>query len=373
MERENCKGELLPWELITEISLRLPVKSLVRFKCVCKSWFSLISDPNFAKSHFELAAKVTERIVLLAPLALEFISIDFKASLYDDSASVALKLDTLLYPRYSISILGSCRGFLLLKSYDSLWVWNPSTGVHKQVPFSPVFNLSSMFSTFLFGFGYDPSKDDYLVVLASYNPNSIDFPTRVECFSIRANEWKEIESVHLPYMSCFDYIEVGSLLNDAIHWLAFSFDGLRNVIVAFDLRERRFTEVPWPIDFECDFNFCDLRVFREFLSLCVAKCSRPTEIWIMEEYKVQPSWTKIIHVSIDDIPTRYFSLICSTESGDIVGTDGSTGLVKCNDHGQLLEHQSYCNGPCGSQPQVAMYTESLLSLPYGSERHEEDD
>lgn len=44
---------LLPQELILQILLWLRVKSLVRFKCVCKSWFSLIShDSHFANSHF---------------------------------------------------------------------------------------------------------------------------------------------------------------------------------------------------------------------------------------------------------------------------------------------------------------------------------
>ncbi|KAG4970224.1 hypothetical protein AAZX31_13G091900 [Glycine max] len=36
----------LPEELIIEILLRLPVKSLLRFKRVCNSWLSLISDAN---------------------------------------------------------------------------------------------------------------------------------------------------------------------------------------------------------------------------------------------------------------------------------------------------------------------------------------
>ncbi|PNX66594.1 F-box/kelch-repeat protein [Trifolium pratense] len=36
-------------------------------------------------------------------------------------------------------------------------------------------------------------------------------------------------------------------------------------------------------------------------------------------------------------------------------------LLKYNDKGQLLEHESYCEDPLGAQ--VTVYTESLLSLP----------
>ncbi|MCI34852.1 F-box/kelch-repeat protein, partial [Trifolium medium] len=47
----------LPFELIVEILSKLPVKSLMQFQCVCKSWKSLISDPNFAKKHLRMSTK----------------------------------------------------------------------------------------------------------------------------------------------------------------------------------------------------------------------------------------------------------------------------------------------------------------------------
>jgi len=44
----------LPFDLIPKIICRLPVKLLVRFQCVCKSWNSLISDSKFAKKQLRL-------------------------------------------------------------------------------------------------------------------------------------------------------------------------------------------------------------------------------------------------------------------------------------------------------------------------------
>lgn len=41
----------LPEDLIREVLLRVPVKSLLVCKSVCKPWLSTISNPNFIKSH----------------------------------------------------------------------------------------------------------------------------------------------------------------------------------------------------------------------------------------------------------------------------------------------------------------------------------
>ncbi|KAJ4965268.1 hypothetical protein NE237_017117 [Protea cynaroides] len=43
----------LPQELVMEILVKLPVKSLVRFKCVSKDWFTTISDPLFAEAQLQ--------------------------------------------------------------------------------------------------------------------------------------------------------------------------------------------------------------------------------------------------------------------------------------------------------------------------------
>jgi len=382
MEKEKNTGLYLPHELIIQIMLRLPVKSLIRFKCVCKSWLTLITDPHFSKSHFELStATHTNRIVFMSTPALEIRSIDFEASLNDDSASTSLNFNFMLPESYSnVEIKSSCRGFIVLTYSLHIYLWNPSTGRHKQIPFPPS-NLDAKYLCCLYGFGYDDSTDDYLVVSVSYDtsiePIEDNISSHLKFFSLRANTWNEIECpvlvkyTHFPYyMNANDDPKVGTLFNGTIHWFSFRHDLSMDVIVGFDLVERKLLEMPFPVGFDHEPIDCDLWIFGDFLSLW-AMGDETIEIWVMKEYKVHSSWTKTVVLSIDGICVQYDPPICSTKSGDVIGTNGGTGLVKYDGNGELLENCSYYNEPCG--PLVAMYTESLLSLPGDSDQIQEDD
>jgi hypothetical protein len=136
METKNTPP-YLPHELIIQILLRLPVKSLIRFKCVCKSWFSLISDPHFTNSHFDITATSTHRILLISNSTHETRSIDFEAPFNCDSASLNLNF-LLPQTHLDLEIIGSCRGFIILHCSSEIHISNPSTGLHKQIPLSPI-------------------------------------------------------------------------------------------------------------------------------------------------------------------------------------------------------------------------------------------
>jgi hypothetical protein len=152
--------------------------------------------------------------------------------------------------------------------------------------------------------------------------------------------------------------KAGSLFNGAIYWLTFRrFLPLRLIVVAFNLMERKLLDGP---------AYLGSWVFGEFFSLwAMDHYSRTLKIWVMNDCKLHPSWTKTLVVRIDDA-IRIFSPLCSTKSGDIIGSDGGLGLVKYNDKGQLLEYCAYRNYPLRSQ--AIVYTESLLSLPVDREQ-----
>ncbi|XP_058727490.1 F-box/kelch-repeat protein At3g06240-like, partial [Vicia villosa] len=345
---------LSPHELTIQILLRLPVKSLIRFKCVCKLWFSLIShDPHFANSHFQLnSATHTRRILLISTSTHQSLSIDFEAPLHDDNASFSLNLDSIFPEDFTdFEIRGSCRGFILFcSSLNIIYLWNPSTGLHKQIPLSPF--GSNLDAEYFYGFGYDHSTDDYLVVSLS-RIDSGDPPIRLEYFSLKSNTWKEVEGPYFPYGFREEEPKGGLLYKGAIHWMAFRYDLQAYVIVAFDLMERKLSYMLLPSSrLEC----C-LWVYGGFLSVYTKyHFNDRVQIWVMKEYKVNSSWTMTLV-----LPIHSFFPLCCTKSDDIIGTDDEDGLVKYDKCGQCLEQHSYPNYNLSCD--LTVYIDSLLSLP----------
>ncbi|CAJ2655653.1 unnamed protein product [Trifolium pratense] len=358
MEKKTL--QYLPHELIIKILLRLPGKSLICFKCVSKLWYSLISNPHFANLNFQLATH-TRRIMCVSNSPTEFCSIDFEAFLNYDPHPVSFNINfSLPRFRFPVEINGSCRGFICLYSRPNIFIWNPSTGFKKQIPLSPF--VSKVVTNHIYGFGYDRSRDDYLVVVLSNDPTVANnvVSSHLEFFSIRDNRWKEIEGPHSPYDG---YNGKGLLFNGAIHWLAGRLNIKIDVIVAFDLMDRKLFEIPLP-DYFHQVSVFDMWVFGEFFSLWARDCRKGTiEVWVMKEYKLNSSWTKTLVLPLSNF--SIFNPICSNNNGDIIGTSQWSRLVKSNNKGQPLEFRSFRNGP----HDIVMYTESLLSLPGDNEQY----
>ncbi|KAF7813727.1 F-box/kelch-repeat protein [Senna tora] len=340
----------LPEHLLINILLRLPVKSLLRFKSVSKLWRSLISDPYFANSHYQRSSFLPRRLLHIADSQVR--SIDFNSSFHDDSA--------LVHPPFPITpplpylrVWGSSRGFVLLDDFNNFYMWNPSTASYKRLPY---FSMPSQFSPFIYGFGYDASNDDYLALIAAYNPSDANYASNSQIFSFKSNSWKKLEGTNFPYINIVDEPLAGSFLNGAIHWLAYRHDTSVQLILGFDLTERKFMEIPLADEFDCILSFCFLATLGECLSLCVVDDT--ADIWLMKEYGVKSSWTKSVVVSLVDIPTDFFLPIASTQSGEIVGSDSFSELVKCNDKGEVLERRAYCYKGF----EAVTYTETLFSI-----------
>ncbi|XP_057455225.1 F-box/kelch-repeat protein At3g06240-like isoform X2 [Lotus japonicus] len=262
------------------------------------------------------------------------------------------------------------RGFLLVRyEYRYLLVWNPSTGVRKLISYPHAkFKYDS-----LYGFWYDASTDDYLVLLMvapEFRPDLADWRTDIVIFSLKTNSWDEIEDFKFPYQTSHPRTEAGLLLNGALHWLVYSRVTYNFVIIAFDLIQRSVLEIPLPyINIQSAFQYriFYLRVMGDCLCLCNPGSSNRAvaEIWMMKEYKVDSSWTKSFVLPTNDIPLDSFLPICFTKSEGLFGSNCNGRLVKFNSEGVLSEHCTWRENSIFRESllQSAIYRESLLSLP----------
>ncbi|MED6209942.1 hypothetical protein PIB30_059465 [Stylosanthes scabra] len=237
--KQQAKGEALPLELVEKILLFLPVKSLIRFRCVSKQWLSLISDSRFAKLHYDSAdaapTNKNTRVLYLSSEVPEACYVDVEASIRCDHA-IQLPLSC---RHRRINIVGSCRGFILFQFFVNgfkFLLWNPVTGSHKAVPY-PTDDPNVPWTGFhqadhiWEGFGYDESTDDYFIIVGWVE--GFYCTPHWLYFSVRTNSWKEIECGDHPQSAISDYPQL--FCNGAIHWLAVTLRYFKLLIVAFDL------------------------------------------------------------------------------------------------------------------------------------------
>ncbi|XP_028761028.1 F-box/kelch-repeat protein At3g23880-like [Neltuma alba] len=260
--------EKLAEDLRMEILLRLPdFKSILRCKCLSKSWYSLISSPKFTDLHFQRSSSQHAHRFLYTNPPERIRSIDINASFNDHSATIELDFP-LIKPYTDINIITSCRGFLLLMLVKDqlLFLWNPTTGLHKQISNPPL----PWVPTISYGFCYDESVDDYLVV--AFNFNDPSWLESFVIFSLRTNSWQKLtisDSYQLPKITIPFPVKSGSFLNGSIHWLISCCDPpqVEAKIIALDITTKDLREIPGPPDDDDNCMNYDLGVLGGFLTI----------------------------------------------------------------------------------------------------------
>ena len=169
----------------------------------------------------------------------------------------------------------------------------PVTGEIRKVPLSP-FALSPLYSSIMYGIGYDSVGDDYKIVSLSYYNSDDDYePMFVNVHSLKKGFWKKARSY--PYNHAVGHVTPGASVSGCIHWLASRATDKKSTIVAFDLVEEKVREVEPPSSIEGD-KFASNQLV--VLGGCLCMFGKSViGIRVMKEYGVKESWTTF---SIDD-------------------------------------------------------------------------
>jgi len=354
-------------ELITEILSRLPVKTLMQFKCVCKSWNTLIShDSSFTKLHLH-RSRCNTHLALLSDQDISDTKWDFSVVPIPVSRLLEIPLRNISIPKdpsYFLFtnmdccfIVGSCNGLICLNGDSSptkplnhwLRFWNPATKT-----LSEKLGYPTNFFKFI-TFGYDILNDTYKVVAFSAN--------KVNVFSMSDNVWRDIPTfpivpfgVESKHLECHPFLNCGVYVRGTINWLA-----IRNmtdqyewrditidqfVIISLDLATETYRQLLPPS------GFVEVPPIQPFVTvlldcLCFSHYFKGTHfvLWKMMEFGVQESWTQFLEISFQDLQIDYGSSdwegfeeqlfllpLCVSESND-------TLIMACKQEGYDFDQQ----------------------------------
>ncbi|XP_019253542.1 PREDICTED: F-box/kelch-repeat protein At3g06240-like [Nicotiana attenuata] len=164
----------------------------------------------------------------------------------------------------------------------------------------------------MYGFGYDVVNDDYKVVALSYydidEPDIVD--TFVDIYSLRKGLWKRLGSS--PYDHSLTDPASGVLVNGALHWFVSKTSNHPCVLVAFDLSDETFLELPVP---PTDYNYSFFELVALRGRLCMFTKSNTITICLMENYNM--SWT-VLRLTVPSLHDSLCTPLCSMTDDDFV-------------------------------------------------------
>ncbi|CAM8900289.1 unnamed protein product [Rhodiola kirilowii] len=374
----------IPHDIMVDILSRLPVKSLLKSRCVCKSWNSLIRNQKFTEFHLKRTmTNPSHQRVLLSVKPFWSIKYDDLDDFGKDGFDVIIKKDTpsslgCLGSNNNFELVGHCNGLICIvlrkgrrnHHYGDLiertfCLWNPSTEESWQISSDDVSNdIVSSNSMFMgefyprfevFGFGYDSTIDDYKIVRLVSSDYDV---VQVEIFTIGRRTWRK-EEVHLVSLHFHARIHYCLFLNGALHWINRSHYGDENKILSFNLEQEQLQVMR--IHQDAIKSMCNSTYLRVISGkLVLVTNPGDTEIWVMDEYGVETSWTK--KATLRAIPC--FGMwgadpLCFSNKGDI--------LVRVRDFHYMmydLERKTYRKADgdqLRNRPHSSMYVESLIS------------
>ncbi|XP_021775654.1 F-box protein At5g49610-like [Chenopodium quinoa] len=214
-------------DVLIEILKRLPLKSLVRFICICKSWFSLLTSPSFMSILAAFNSKKSQKFLLFKEPIYLHCKANHTMFFAYDSDNLTREFDRVFPFTRSHFVVSSADGLLCLYNfYDKhqnkspLILWNPSIKKHRVVDVPPieVQNTAGGFPKLIFGFGFDSCSCSYKVVRVSYSIRYTGNCFLSEVYSISDGEWSCLGLTKVPY-SITTIRWRGMCLNGVVHWI----------------------------------------------------------------------------------------------------------------------------------------------------------
>ncbi|XP_057479191.1 F-box/kelch-repeat protein At3g06240-like [Actinidia eriantha] len=285
----------MPEDVLIEILKRLPVKSLLRFKCICKYWYALVLNPTFVNHHLNFQKGNNQGRLLLQHYNSH--SYQYGYALFPDKILTTTSYHNLDYLHGEIVpvyIDGPINGLFCLNFEDRFIIWNPAMKEFRSLPFPhhPKIPLHFSLDWHSFGFGFDPITKDYKVVFRQQFINEITLSSPekdviVDVYTLSTNTWRHLDGI--DYVSS-EYLTShhgnGAYLDGIYYWPAVG------RVLAFDVGNEIFRAILGP---DTPMHYTLLTLYNDHIALCGFKdfpeseIDRWIEFWVME---AEASWIK---------------------------------------------------------------------------------
>ncbi|KAM7497637.1 hypothetical protein LguiA_022051 [Lonicera macranthoides] len=346
-------SDYIPPELVVNILSWLPTRSLIRFRCVCKSWCSLISSPNFIDIHtHQLDASLNHNTRLLAMRRTGPVNKRNKAYLLDfDSEMLCVDDETVgidyPFPIPAQLCCTSCNGLFLVSCSVFQGLWNPSIR-RKLVLGESLFGFVAK-RTYFSALGFNPKTNDYKVINIGYELKlDGSHCSEVRSYSVKDGAWRGI-SAHAPPYDIVRNMPSNVVVNGSIYWIANHgvsgtsyfqainppnlFDTVddlaSNSIMVFETAEEVFREIMLPKSLvSIATRNLRLKAIGDSLSVIqYEKFLNLRSIWVMKKYGAVESWSKKYSF---DFELGFGRILAFRENGEVVLLNKDKDLVAYN-------------------------------------------
>ena len=386
LRRRTKHEDDLPDEVVLDILARLPVKSLLRFRCVCKPWYSSIANPKFITTHLlnhnhHHGYVIHIRWNIPKPSSGSSPSSGQVCTLTCDRTYETISEFRVPFTFQSgfPYVGGSCNGILCFTNYTTpgsnvVYLWNPSIRKFKRLP-------DNQFPNMIFGIGYDSQNNDFKVVGISRTFAKSKRPPEVRVYSLNSDSWKRVElGISLrPNVLYYDgnYFKALPFVSGHLHWM-FKMSGGQerhstHMLLSFDVNSEKFKQLQLPDDEgrgSCEMKF--ITSFKGKLALIKFESGAQPHgtlcsIWVMREYGVIDSWNKLCVLSIES----FNFCISFTKDGLLLVQKGSllvstNGEIERKYKNVLIDPETLHEKEIGNEVDyrfdVAAYMENLVLL-----------
>ncbi|CAL9218010.1 unnamed protein product [Arabidopsis halleri] len=231
-------------DLISEILLRLPEKSVARFRCVSKLWLSITTDPYFIKL-FETRYPRPSLLLCFTEYEKLFVSSipQHHHSLQDSnksySSSQSIDRYHLKFPLHNnFPPTESVHGLICFQESATPIVCNPS-----KRQFLTLHKPRKSWERLTVFLGYDPIEGKHKVMCLPFRRSSD--VCRVLTLGLAQESWRTVQT---KPTHCSDYHTSGRCIKGVVYYIASVYRTDVWVVMSFDVRSEKFGMIQPPRD-----------------------------------------------------------------------------------------------------------------------------